>query len=195
MVEQSYNLSFTASSLRQQDTLKLASLYLQYKDWDVVRDEAIKNNMLQQRTTSSAKRICQELVLRLKHLSEEEIRYLVNCPESEKAILLWVSVCRHYPFIHDFAVEVLREHLINLNHQIDYSDFDVFFSTKLGLHDELDTITVSTHRKIRQVLFRMLREAGLLSHDNTINAILPNPSTVNLLERSDLEVIGLLHTN
>ena len=80
MIEQSYNLSFTASSLRKQESLKLATLYLHYGDWDAVRDEVIKNNTLQQRTTSSTKRIYRELVSRLKHLSEEEMRYLVNCP-------------------------------------------------------------------------------------------------------------------
>ena len=171
--------------------VKLATLYVRFQDWNSVRDHVIQNNTLQQRTTNSSKKLCQELLSRLKHLSLDELIYLVECPESEKSILLWISVCRRYGFIRDFAVEVVREHYLNLNYQIEYTDFEVFFSSKLSVHEELADISVSTRSKVRQVVFRMLREAGLLSEQNNINSVVPNSETLDLLETTELEVIGL----
>ena len=86
---------------------------------------------------------------------------------------------------------MLREHRINLNSQIDYGDFDVFFSTKLNFHDELDGITISTRRKVCQVVFRILLEVGLLNKNNEINSIIPNIETIDLLGNHDLEITGL----
>lgn len=194
MLHQNYSFSFTTSSLRRQETVKLAQLYLHYRDWNAVRDHTIQNNILQQRTTISSKRLCRELLSRLRLLSPDELVYLVKCPESEKPIILWVAVCRRYRFIHDFTVEILKEHYLKLSQKLDYSDFEVFFSSKLCLHREMEGISLSTRRKARQVIFTMLREVGLLSGYTSINHISPKNETLKLLDRQDREVIGLLES-
>lgn len=195
MTYQGYSLSFTTSSLRKQETLKLAEAYLYYRDWRVVREQAIRDNTLQQRTTSSSKKLVQELLSRLRNLSDDELMYLVTCPESEKSILLWISICRRYSFIRDFAVEVFLEHFRTLNYSLGYADFEVFFSSKVGIYSGLDTISNSTRRKVCQVIFRMLREAGLLSRDNMITPALPANETLKLLKTHELELIGILKSH
>ncbi|MCC6613394.1 MAG: DUF1819 family protein [Anaerolineae bacterium] len=117
MVDERYSLSFTTSSIRQQESLKLAILYIRYKDWRLVRSDVIERNILQQRTTTSSKKLFQELSSRLRHLSDAEINYLAECPESEKSIMLWVANCRRYRFIRDFTIEVLWENQRNLINQ------------------------------------------------------------------------------
>jgi hypothetical protein len=110
--------------------------------------------------------------------------------ETEKSILLWIAVCRRYRFIYDFSVEVIREHLLNLNYHIEHSDFEVFFSSKLNIHEELGDISISTKRKVRQVIFRMLREADLLNKDSKLNTIVPDSQTLALINARELAVIG-----
>lgn len=190
MEQRYYSLSFTTSSMRKHESLKLAELYLQYKDWKSVRDYVIENNILQQRTTRSSKKLCQELISRLRQLTDEELIYLVKSPETEKSIILWIAVCRRYRFIYDFSMEVVREHLLTLNHRLDHADFEVFFSSKLNVYEELDSISISTKRKVRQVIFRMLQEMNLLNQNSRLNAIVPSSQMLALIDARELEIIG-----
>ena len=190
MIHRYYSLAFTTSSIRKHESLKLAELYLQHRDWKSVRDYVIENNVLQQRTTRSSKKLCQELLSRLRQLSDDELIYLVKSPETEKSILLWIAVCRRYRFLFDFSVEVIREHLLNLNYHIEHADFEVFFSSKLNIYEELGDISISTKRKVRQVIFRMLREVDLLNKHSKLNAIVPDSQTLALINERELWVIG-----
>lgn len=192
MAQPCYSLSFTTSSLRVQETVKIARLYAEYRDWNSVRDYVIEHNTLQQRTTSSSKKLCRELLSRQKLLFNDELGYLVACPESEAAFVAWVAVCRRYAFIRDFVLEVLAERRLNLSNQIEYSDFEVFFSSKLTHHRELDFISVSTRHKVRQVIFTMLREAGFLSHKNTMKIATPKFETLMVLRNQGRAVIDVL---
>ena len=47
-------------------------------------------------------------------------------------------------------------------------DYDAFFNRNVDWHDELDEITSSTKQKLKTVMFRMLREAGIITNDNLI---------------------------
>lgn len=191
MVQRYYSLSFTTSSMRKHESLKLAELYLQYRNWKSVRDYVIENNILQQRTTRSSKKLCQELISRLRQLADEELIYLVKCPEIEKSIILWIAVCRRYRFISDFSMEVVREHLLTLKHHLDHADFEVFFSSKLNIYEELDSISISTKRKVRQVIFRMLQEVNLLDQNGRLNAIVPSSQMLALIDARELDIIGI----
>jgi hypothetical protein len=46
--------------------------------------------------------------------------------------------------------------------------FDMFWDEKAEWHPELAAMSRSTRLKLRQVLFRMMREAAILSSDGTI---------------------------
>jgi hypothetical protein len=95
---------------------------------------------------------------------------LVEANPQEQSYLLWLAVCRRYRFIADFAVEVLRERYITLKTDLSHEDFDSFFNKKSEWHAELDEIRPATRNKLRQVLFKMLRDADLLTANNTITA-------------------------
>lgn len=192
MIQPRYSLSFTTCSLRTPETVKLARLYAEYRNWNIVRDHVIEHNTLQQRTTTSSKKLCRELLSRLRLMTDDELWYLADCPESEAALVVWVAVCRRYEFIRDFVLEVLADRRFNLSKQIEYSDFDVFFSSKLTHHVELDAVSVPTRHKVRQVIFTMLREAGFLSRQNTLKIVTPEVETLRVLSHLGREVIDVL---
>ena len=52
-------------------------------------------------------------------------------------------------------------------------------------HTELDEIRPTTRNKLRQVLFKMLYEAGLLTANNIINTIILTPKLIDLLVRTN----------
>ena len=89
-----------------------------------------------------------------------------------------------YKFIADFAAEVLRERYITLKGNLTREDFDAFFNRKAEWHSEVDAVTPLTRDKLRQVLFRTLREADLLTADNTIQAALLSPRLLELIHQN-----------
>lgn len=170
-------------SLFHHESVKLAVLYLDLGDWDSVRDQVIAQNLLQTRTLNTLKRICHEIVSRLRTLNVGELEFLVESSHQEQAYLLWLAVCRRYRFIADFAVEVLRERYITLRTDLTYEDFDSFFNRKSEWHLELDAISPATRSKLRQVLFKILHEADLLTVNNMINAATLSPRLLAVIHQ------------
>lgn len=186
MIHNRYTMAFTTGGLFCRESVRLAELFLDRSDWNAVRDQVIAENLLQARTVKTLKHICREVLLRLKTLSRSELEFLVESRHQEQVYLLWIAVCRRYSFIAEFAVELLRERYITLKADVRREDFDSFFHRKSEWHPELDGLRPSTRAKLRQVLFKMLREADLLSTNHLIHAALLSPGLIDLIKHSDV---------
>ena len=159
----------------------VAEVYLLNLDWRLTRDKIRAENLLQVRTAAAALRISKEIVARLEHLSAPELQCVVDGAVRERSYLLWTAACRRYEFIREFAVEVLREYFVTLRQVLNLKDFDSFFNSKAMWHDELDSTAPSTQNKLRQNLFRMMREADLISPENLIQPAMLTPRIAALL--------------
>ena len=169
MKNERYSMAFTTGGLFHRESVKLAVLYLELKEWDSVRNKVFSENLLQSRTLNSLTRVSREIISRLKTLEAGELDLLISGSTQEQKYLLWLAVCRRYSFIADFAKEVIRERYISLKSDLHYEEFDYFFNKKSEWHPELEKITPTTRNKLRQVLFKILREAEFLTIDHTIN--------------------------
>ena len=180
-----YCMSFTTGGLFHHESVNLAGLYLDSKDWNAVRQKVLAENLLQARTLNTLKRVCREVISRLKTLDAAELELLVVTNPREQGYLLWLAVCRRYRFIAEFAVEVMREHYITLKTDLTHADFDTFFNEKSEWYAELDQLRSTTRKKLRQVLFKILHEADLLTPDNTIKAVMPSPRLVEVISHGN----------
>ena len=77
-----------------------------------MRNIVLRENLLQTRTESSTKRIVYEVVARLSLLTSQQLNLLAEGSVTEQQYLLWLSVCKNYTFIYEFAVEILREKIL-----------------------------------------------------------------------------------
>lgn len=168
MGNERYSMSFTTGSLFHQESVKLAALYLELLNWQAVREKVVAENLLQARTQNTLRRVSSELISRLKTLSTGELEFLLKTTPKEQAYLLWIAICRRYRFIADFARDVLRERYLTLKTDLPLEAFDTFYNRTAEWHPELDVISAVTRGKLRQVLFKILREAELLTKDNVI---------------------------
>ncbi len=168
MKTQKYKLSFTAASLSISESVKIAEVYIKSKDWDQAKQIIKDKNVLQSRINSRTVRVSRELIQRLKMLSEDQIELLVEGSMEEQKYLLWFAVCKTYEFIREIAIEVLHEKFLNRSMKVTDLDYDAFYNRKANWNDKLEKITTLTRKKIRQVVFLMMREAGLLTDENTI---------------------------
>jgi hypothetical protein len=162
-VPRRYALSFTTGALLAREAALLAPVYIEQRDWELVRDLAVKGNLLQARTHRTGVRLTSETVQRLSALDDGEVDLLIEATASERAHLMWAAACRRYEFIGEFAVEVIRERFLLLASTLEYQDFDSFVRAKALWHEELADIKDSTLQRLRSNLFKMLREAELLS--------------------------------
>ena len=167
-----YALSFTTGGLLAREAAVLAPFYTEHRDWVKVRELAVKENILQARTHSTGVRRVRETVKRLAVLADREVESLAEITASERGHLMWAAACRRYDLIGAFAEEVLRERFLTLAGTVTHEDYDSFYRSKAMWHEELDEITELSYKKLRQVLFRMMIEAGLLSVQGAIEPAL-----------------------
>lgn len=184
-----YALSFTTGGLLAREAAVLAPFYTEHRDWVKVRDLAVKENLLQARTHSSGVRRVRETVKRLAVLADREVESLAEITASERGHLMWAAACRRYDLIGAFAEEVLRERFLTLAGTVTHEDYDAFYRAKAMWHDELDEVTELSYQKLRQVLFRMMVEAGLLSMQGAIEpALLSTRVAEWLTERTPSDI-------
>ena len=166
MSQRRYLMSFTTGGLFYAESLLLLDLYR--GNWDDVYIQALDRNVLQARVVSTAKRVLREIISRLRTLTEEELELLEEGSASEQKYLLWLSVCRRYVFIGEFASEVIRERYLTLKHDLPAEEFEIFYNAKEQWHEELEKIAESTRNKLRTVLYRILREAEIIDANRLI---------------------------
>jgi Putative inner membrane protein (DUF1819) len=166
--DESYLMSFGTGGLYVNESVTVARLRCHGDDWDATAARAREAGAFQVRKASSAQRSIREIVNRLRCLSDDELEVFVEGERSEQAALLWLAACRAYRFIGEFAVEVLNERFLSLRTAVTYDDFDTFLAAKAEWSPKLAALTITTRAKLRAVLFRLMREAEILSPDDRI---------------------------
>ena len=106
-----YTLSFTVGGLFLYEGLELARLRASGSTWGEVRKAAPADVFVARGGASSVKRIRNEVVGRLSHLTEAEIAHLAEAGMTDARALMWVAACRKYRILAEFAREVLDERL------------------------------------------------------------------------------------
>lgn len=162
MLSMKYSLSYTAASLRIQDTLLVAEA-IQNDDFGGL-DKKIGNGK-----TATGRRIRSELEKRLKNLTDVQLDFLLTAGLDDAKKMAFVAICKTYQFIYEFVVEVLREKILQLDVRVRNGEYLSFFNRKCELHPELEELTQNSKDKIRQVLFKMLEEAKLIDNVRTKN--------------------------
>lgn len=169
-----YTLGFTAASLRPDLARILAERYLLTGDWGKAREAVLSDNALQAKSRASAIRMERELRQRLMLLTPAQIRLAASAPAEDRAAVGWLAICKHVPFVFDFAAEVLRDKLAAHDRVLRPSDYEAYVESKAQAHAKLSGMSATSRNKIRQVLLRMLLEAGILA-DGEALGVLRNP--------------------
>ena len=174
-------MSFSTGGLFTREARVIVSLYVDLRDWGLVRDQVLTGNLLQARTKSSLDRQCREVIGRLQTLGPDALQLLLAGSDQEQLALLWVAFCRRHKFVAVFASEVIRDRYVSLKGNLSYEDYDHFYNRQADWHVELDAMSAATRKKLRQVLFKILHEAGILSADNIIQPAILSPRVVQVI--------------
>lgn len=103
--------------------------------------------------TASNRRALREIINRLRTMTAQERKFLLDeADRTDQQALLWLAACRAYRFVHEFALEVIRERYLSYQVDLPLESFDILFEAKAEWDDDLAGLSSSTRKKLRQVL-------------------------------------------
>jgi hypothetical protein len=190
--ESTYRLSFTAASLRLGETVTVAKAAYDagISNLKDIRDIGVVFNSVKSRTTD---REFREIRKRLEHLTPKQIDILVHGDFISQKQIAFLAVCKHYDFIRDFTIDVIRDKALVFDYTINESDFNSFIKNKQQIHPELEEFSESTFKKGKQVMFHILEQAGIINNavEKMIQPQLLNPSVVKAIAEDDQNLLKI----
>jgi hypothetical protein len=168
---QSYKMSFSTGGLFLNESLEVARLHRDDEPWPDTIARALEVGTTSLPKAASQRRTLREIANRISMLTDEELYFFINdADRNEQQALLWLATCRAYRFVREFAVDVICDRYLSYQLDLPLESFDMFFAAKADWDDGLASISDTTLNKLRQILFRMMREAGILSAENRIQS-------------------------
>ena len=171
-----YIFSYTAATLMLHETDEVMKRYLEYKDWDKVKDLVIEENIMQKQSVSSRKRVFAEIKRRIESLTSNQLEFINEANSSDIRNLVFLSILKTYRFIFEFMAEVISKKVLMFDYKILNSDYETFFESKKYAVEQLENITEATQYKLKQVLFRILEEAMVIDNTKSKNILKPHLS-------------------
>ena len=159
-----YRLSFSGAALQLEESAKIAQLYTDLRDWSLVKEKVLAENALQKNRLKTTARSFYEIRKRLEALSALQLERLAEGTYSDQQQLLWVAVCKLYPFVGAFTLEVLLNKIRAYEYIVHESDYTEFLEAQTQIEKKLQQISDSTYQKLRSRLYRMMEEAGIVNN-------------------------------
>ncbi len=164
-----YRFSFTAGSLMVVELVDYAKILID----NGYKLDNLHHQTLNKDKSKTSKREFAEIKIRLSTLSKGELDLIADSELSTQKLLSYIACCRAYGYLRDFVIEVMLEKVSLYDHQITDLDYNAFFNKKCIDHDELEDLADTTKAKIKQVVFKILQQAGLIDGIKSKKIIIP----------------------
>jgi hypothetical protein len=117
--------------------------------------------------------------------------------DDSKAMIL-LSLIKVYTFLNDFIVEVLRNKYLQFDTIISENDYFKFVNSKSISHNELNEITEVTTKKVKQVIFKLLEQVGLVTQTKNgtiLKPILSLAAVDVIINENPIQLSAFLYSN
>lgn len=178
-------MSFTTGGLFVNESVVIAGLHTCGQDWEATLAVARQSGAVSAPRAASAQRVMREIVIRLQNLADTELFLLQDGDRGERLAILWLAVCRAYRFVGEFAVELISDRFLSFRTDLAHDDFDLFLAAKAEWSPKLAGLSDATRTKLRAVLFRILKEAEIVSPVGRIEGTVLSPRLIALLAASN----------
>lgn len=187
-----YSFAYTAASLRLNEMVGISEFAVQRESYDF-KKIITENSLFGSMKNKSADRLGVELSNRLQLLTPEQIRVLATGDFNSQKQIAFLGICKFYPFIRDFVVEMMREKVLVYDYQLFESDYSNFYNSKSDIHPELLKYTENTLLKAKSVLFLMLEQVGLINNikEKNIQHQILNPDVIRAIADDNPDYLKL----
>jgi hypothetical protein len=165
-----YNGDIVAGSLLVAESRQIAELLLKGADPEDWSDAVLKNNILQKRSPETARRQARLIKKRLVLMKPALWEMVVNAHAGLATQAVMAAAIKHSRLLGDFMNTVVREHWRTFQKSMSISDWHHFMETCAQVDPGVERWSDSTRAKLKQVVFRILAEAGYV--DSTRSLIL-----------------------
>lgn len=152
-----YNFSFTSSSLRYRELEKVVEHLFLNAPLDYT-------NEFGRGKSTTGKRLYNEIKKRYNSLTDDQCKLYLNTDTQSQKQLAFLSVCKSHKFIRDFVVEVIRDKSLVFDYQLTEGEYLSFFRRKKEEHDEMNQLSETSFKKVKQVTFKFLEQAGIINN-------------------------------
>lgn len=183
-----YSIGFARPALLN-ETILVAQVFCEVRHWDQVRQRVKKDNLLQTRTERSSDIMYSEIYKRLSLLTTDQVELIAEGSAQDVRQLVWIALCKQYPFIADFTLEVLADAHAKHRFEVMHEDYGYFFNAKADWHPELESVSDKTRSNARQALFQMMRQCELINETNQLIPQMLSLAIQNCSPEADLVLI------
>ncbi len=193
-----YKFSFTGASALIAETLVIAEEYKRLEDWKAVEQLLLDKNLLNKVKQTTFKREFSEIKKRLSKLTHDQLQLMVQGSLDDAKAMILLSLVKAYPFLRDFIVEVVRNKYLLFDTVVSETDYIKFVNTKSLSHNELNAITEITAKKVKQVIFKLLEQVGLITQAKNGSILKPilNSKVIDVIVDDDPALLNaFLYSN
>lgn len=182
-----YKFSLTGGSLLL-DEMILVNQWL--IDNDATIDQFQLEDLGKDRIKTS-KREFAEIKLRIGQLSLEERDLLNEGTYDVQKFIAYIACVRSYRILREFIDEVLLDKLSIFDNNLTDYEFQKFFNDKADQNPKIEKLADSTKEKVKQVIFRILVQAGLIENikNKTILKPILDYPLQSILSEDDLKYL------
>ncbi|MGO3202339.1 MAG: DUF1819 family protein [Ruoffia tabacinasalis] len=183
-----YTFSFTGASALINETLIIAEEYAKLKDWKLVQASLVENNYLNKIKLNTLKREFAEIKKRLINLSSSQLTLILDGSLDDAKAMILLAMAKTYAYLRDFIVEVLYNKYLVFDTVLTEVDYMKFYNVKCQSHPELNEITETTDKKVKQVIFKLLEQVGLITQAKNGTIIKPilSQEAISVIVEDDL---------
>jgi hypothetical protein len=172
-----YSTAFTSGALLLRETEAFISAI---SDTTKFLDgkENVDFNVIPVNAEKSKKTLKSEIEKRIFSTNNENLlNTFLTLDKNGKNLILFYGICKQYPIIKHFMLEMVLKKWQNLDYDLQVDDFKNFLYRKMDDHPELQKITENSIYKSGQVVLKMLADLGMLKKNKiqkttVINSIL-----------------------
>lgn len=164
-----YNGEIVAGSLLIPESREIAALLLQGATEPEWHQAITINNILQKRSPASAKRQAKLIKNRLSLMPHEHWALVKDGNAEVATQALLAAAIKHSRLLGDFMGHVCHQHWLTFQRTLSDKDWREFLATCSQIDPAVGEWTTTTTSKLRQVVFRILAEAGYVDSTRELN--------------------------
>lgn len=173
----------------------IARLLLEEPDHGAVRERILAENLLQNGSPATTRKYCRLVLARMEALTPDMVRSVAKGSEELARSTLLAGVLRSLALVADFMEDVLLVKVQTFEPALCQTDWPRFLEERATVDPSVREWSETSRKKMGQVVFRMLAEAGYLQSTRSL-AIqfpgVPNELRASLESAGDERTLNLL---
>lgn len=187
-----YRLGLTAEPFLYNESKSVAILKMNGNNKEEIKRKVIEDNIFQHKKAQSCKRSFLPVWTRVECLNNELLEVFINSDTRTSKLVLLYAIMKTDRLVFEFINEVYKDKIILMKDTITNNDFEFFFEQKSMQSEVLLKASDSTKAKLKQVVFKIMIDAGIIEKNGTDKKIV-KPYINDNLKKLFLEDNGKIY--